>query len=404
MAQASLAPTPGFPPVQASRARASGRERRSSPLRHMAEEHHSKAVASVEPRPLRRNVITVFDWELTSLSEQMSHGRTFINSPDFAVHGTEGAKEVSLLGNSFPQSVHLQFDLRGSSYRLVLNPLQYYILAVEAKLCCGGHEMKSGAVQTNGHGPFGGETTLFSFERASPFGLALQKQNGFSASVRVTTVSAQGQLVQTVVQKPGILPAPSLAKNLQSALSSGNFADVTLKSEDGDTFPAHRQLLAMRSPVLARMFYGPMKEAQAGSASIMASSAAVRQLLKCIYTDEIDADAVELSGHEMLDLGTQYEVGRLVALTREQLFRTISVDCAAERYLLASRYSLEDLGKACEAVIRDNLAAVMQTKGWALITKDPLSMGALLKSGGKRRSEQQPTPQKLKRPRVGAEP
>jgi len=184
-------------------------------------------------------------------------------------------------------------------------------------------------------------------------------------------------------------------------LGSGDFADVTLKSEDGSTFAAHRQLLAMRSPVFRAMFYGLMREAQSGIASINASSAGVRELLSCIYTDEIDQGALNLIGCELFELGTQYEVPRLVALVKEQMLCTLSVDNVVERFSLAIRYSAEELGQACESIIKHNLAAVMQTEGWTQIMKDPVTMGMLINGGQRCLDEGESTPRKLKRPRSG---
>merc|ERR1712187_557569 len=114
------------------------------------------------------------------------------------------------------------------------------------------------------------------------------------ASVRITTVSATGKIVETVVEsgmqcrKP-----PSLANDWQCMLKSGDFADVTLKSNQGRAFPAHKLVLATRSPVFRAMFHGGMREAHTGEASIDASSVSVQQLLEYVYTDEIDAIAVE---------------------------------------------------------------------------------------------------------------
>eukprot|EP00747_Dinoflagellata_sp_TGD_P170354 gnl/TRDRNA2_/TRDRNA2_201684_c0_seq1.p1 gnl/TRDRNA2_/TRDRNA2_201684_c0~~gnl/TRDRNA2_/TRDRNA2_201684_c0_seq1.p1 ORF type:complete len:373 (+),score=67.80 gnl/TRDRNA2_/TRDRNA2_201684_c0_seq1:70-1188(+) len=369
----------------------------------MTEVHRSKVVSSIEPRPLRRNVTTDFEWEVRSLKEQLSLERNQILSPEFDVHGTEGARMFKFVGFSSYKTTQLTFMRKPPNYILQLGALEYYTLSVTAHLCCGDCEEKSAAVETNGRGTFvGGETKLLSVAFDSALGCAIQERNGFSARVQLTTLSAQGELVVTALHAgQETRPLHSLASSLRSALQSADLADVSLKSEEGATFPAHRQLLGMRSPVFRSMFYGPMMEAQTGTATIKASSAGVQQLLRCIYTDEIDLDAVEPIGFELFELGMQYEIPQLVALVKKQMFWTLSVDNAAERFLLANRHSVEELEKASEAIIKGNLAAVMQTEGWTHIMKDPAVMGRLINGARKCHDNAETSPRKLKRPRSG---
>jgi hypothetical protein len=175
------------------------------------------------------------------------------------------------------------------------------------------------------------------------------------------------------IQKP-----LSLANDHLEALKSGQFADFTLKSEDGVEFLVHRQILAIRSPYFGAMLFGSMREAQTGIAPIKASSAAVKQLLHCVYTDEIDAKVAEPLSLELLELGTQYQLPRLVDLVKALMLSTLSVDNASERFLLAVQISLADLEEACESIIKANLSAVMCTAGWAEIVKNPSAMSRLI--------------------------
>jgi len=299
------------------------------------------------------------------------------------------------------QQTALNFRLTNTGlpekYTFSLDVVRDYVLSVKAKLACAGHEPMVVAVESNGQGL---DTQLFSVDNDSPLGRAIHEQDGFVLSTQITTVSAAGMCVSTQLEmEKELRPPPSLAKDLQDCLTSSDFGDVTLKSHEGDVFPAHRQLLAMRSPVFKAMFYGSMSEAQSGTACIDSSSASLQHLLHCMYTDEINAKVMEVNGSELFDLGTQYQVPRLVALAKAHLFSTLSVENAVEHFSVAVRFSEDKLGEACKAIIRGNLAAVMKTDGWTQIAKDPVLMGTFLKDGGERQAEAE-SPRKLKRPRL----
>jgi len=289
-----------------------------------------------------------------------------------------------------------------------LGQLGNYIVSVSTRVNCGEHSQVTGPVRSNGQRCYiAGQTKLLSIGVDSPLGRAIREHNGFSVIVRITTVSAVGEVAETRQESATFVSQShvSLARDLQIALETGECADVTLKSEDGDSFMAHRQLLAMRSPVLRAMFHGSMLEAQSGVAHIPASSPCVKQLLHFIYTDEIDASTSgtpESVIVELLELGTQYVLPRLVAHAKDNLVQTLSADNAAERLMLAMKHSVEELKNACEEIIRVNLSAVMRTEGWTRLAKDPLAMTLLIKSSEEPRPSRAAdcSPRKVKRPRA----
>jgi len=308
-----------------------------------------------------------------------------IYGPCFDVHGTQGERINGISGQDFTQGpkkarlslmiVHQQHG--GAHYTLRMSEEEGYRYSLEARIYSGDQEEKSAAVESLGRRM---ETTsIMSVARNSLLGKAITQSNGFTAVVRVTTVSAYGQQVDTTLDIGKKIQTPlSLANDNLEALKSGEFADCTLKSEDGDEFLVHRQILAIRSPYFGAMLFGSMREAQTGIAQIKASSAAVTQLLQCVYTDEIDAKVAEPVSLELLELGKQYQLPRLVDLVTALMLSTLSVDNAAERFLLAVQISLADLEEACESIITGNLAAVMLTAGWAEIAKNPSAMSRLI--------------------------
>ncbi|CAO2168440.1 unnamed protein product, partial [Urochloa humidicola] len=83
------------------------------------------------------------------------------------------------------------------------------------------------------------------------------------------------------------MPPSDIAKCLGKLLEAEEGADITF-SVAGETFAAHKLVLAMRSPVFKAELYGPMKEGSAQLVTIEDMQPAVfRALLHFIYTDSL---------------------------------------------------------------------------------------------------------------------
>lgn len=85
-------------------------------------------------------------------------------------------------------------------------------------------------------------------------------------------------------------PVPTLAESLDNAMekSQETFADLTVQLVNGDAIPAHKCILAARSPIFQAMLAAPMSESIHSTITIEEIDAAVvKQLLKFMYTDII---------------------------------------------------------------------------------------------------------------------
>ena len=93
----------------------------------------------------------------------------------------------------------------------------------------------------------------------------------------------------------------TLALDLLSALEddeSDGFKDVTLIGSDGGRVSATKAVLAIRSPVFRKMFFGEFREASAKCDSVQMNYSAVvlNIVVKYCYTDEIDLDTIVSEG------------------------------------------------------------------------------------------------------------
>ncbi|OEL28157.1 BTB/POZ and MATH domain-containing protein 2 [Dichanthelium oligosanthes] len=125
-------------------------------------------------------------------------------------------------------------------------------------------------------------------------------------------------------------PPSDITKKLGKLLETGEFSDVTFLV-GGETFKAHRMVLAMQSPVFKAKLYGPMREATAKHVAIEDMEPAVFQaLLHFIYTGSLPNTSV--------------------------IWRDIDYDMVQHLLVAADRYSVDNLKLACESMLCKNLS------------------------------------------------
>ncbi|KXG24755.1 BTB/POZ and MATH domain-containing protein 1-like isoform X1 [Sorghum bicolor] len=175
--------------------------------------------------------------------------------------------------------------------------------------------------------------------RYAPQNSSFMERSGFEASVYlrddrlviecIVTVMAEPKVSATKLRAKIEMPPSDIGNHLGKLLEEEVGADVTF-SVGGETFTAHKLVLAMRSPVFKAEFYGPMRERSTQIVTIEDIQPAVfRVLLQFIYTDSLP---------DMEDL-------------------VEDVDCEMIRHLLvaADRYALDRLKLICQSILAENL-------------------------------------------------
>ncbi|CAL5007488.1 unnamed protein product [Urochloa decumbens] len=146
----------------------------------------------------------------------------------------------------------------------------------------------------------------------------------------VVTVVTEPTVSETKLHRKIEVPPFDIGNCLGKLLEAEEGADVTF-SVGAETFPAHKLILAMQSPVFKAELYGPMREGSAQVVTIEDMQPAVfKALLHFIYTDSLP---------DMDDLG-----GR-------------DANCEVMRHLLvaADRYGVERLKLVCQSILCENL-------------------------------------------------
>ncbi|CAL5013626.1 unnamed protein product [Urochloa decumbens] len=174
------------------------------------------------------------------------------------------------------------------------------------------------------------------------------------------------------------VPPPStLATHL------GHLLDRTLGTDvsfivGGEAFPAHRSLLAARSPVFCAELFGSMADATMPSITLQdIDPAAFRVMLRFIYTDALPPDdefgdsPVEVMLH-LLAAADRYALERLKVMCELKLWENLSVDTAASVLASAETYSCPKLKTKCMEffAVKENFKKAALTDGFVMLLQN----------------------------------
>ncbi|XP_052169315.1 BTB/POZ and MATH domain-containing protein 2-like [Oryza glaberrima] len=171
------------------------------------------------------------------------------------------------------------------------------------------------------------------------------------------------------------VPPPDLHRHLGGLLESGDGADVTFHVA-GEEVPAHRYILAARSPVFKAELFGQMKESSSSNTIVKVDdmeAEVFRALLAFIYTDALpetktkanQEDELVIAQH-LLVAADRYGMERLKLLCEEKVVEYIDRGSVATLMALAEQHHCQALKEACFRFLesKETLNAVMATDGF----------------------------------------
>ncbi|EES14737.1 BTB/POZ and MATH domain-containing protein 1 [Sorghum bicolor] len=168
------------------------------------------------------------------------------------------------------------------------------------------------------------------------------------------------------------VPPSNITVQLGKLLDAEEGKDVTF-IVGGETFAAHKILLAMRSPVFKAQLYGPMSEAKAEHVTIQDMQPAVfRTLLHFIYTDSLPLDYhgggtynCEMIWH-LLEAADRYAVDRLSLVCQSILCKNLDVENVSTTLVLACQHGCNRLKDDCLEFITSKsvMDAVVATQSY----------------------------------------
>ncbi|KAG8087886.1 hypothetical protein GUJ93_ZPchr0010g9132 [Zizania palustris] len=191
--------------------------------------------------------------------------------------------------------------------------------------------------------------------------------------------------------KPVVAVPPSdIEAHLGSLLDSHRGADVTFVV-GGEEFPAHRALLAARSPVFLAELLGNMSESTSPRITLRdIEPATFRALLRFIYTDEMagddgveyEADSATHALTRLVVAADRYALDRLKLMCAQKLVDSMTAETVADILACAETNSCPELKKICIDffAVDNNFKKAVFTDGFAvLVQKFPLIADELKK-------------------------
>ncbi|CAL4933475.1 unnamed protein product [Urochloa decumbens] len=200
-------------------------------------------------------------------------------------------------------------------------------------------------------------------------------------TIRCDIIVAKGLTTEDAVF-PGapfvVVPPADWPQHLRALLLGGKGADVTFLVL-GETFSAHRCVLAARSPVFDALLFGPMKEGTTTESCIQIDGMlpqVFESLLHFIYTDSLQetegqVEAGATMTQHLLVAADRYDMQRLKMICEDRLCRHIDVTTVATTLALADQRHCQGLKKACFEFLKSPkiLDEVMATDGFQHLAK-----------------------------------
>ncbi|KAF3338261.1 BTB/POZ and MATH domain-containing protein 2 [Carex littledalei] len=151
------------------------------------------------------------------------------------------------------------------------------------------------------------------------------------------------------------VPPSNMHQHLHNLLQSGEGADISFKVK-GETFPAHRIILASRSSVFRAELFGSMSESTASCIEIQDIEPQIfKALLQFIYTDMfppsddhtgkgVDED---IMAQHLIVAADRYALDRLRLICEETLAKKINADNVVTTLVLAAQHNCQQLKELC---------------------------------------------------------
>uniref|UniRef100_A0A453LS80 BTB domain-containing protein n=2 Tax=Aegilops tauschii subsp. strangulata TaxID=200361 RepID=A0A453LS80_AEGTS len=199
----------------------------------------------------------------------------------------------------------------------------------------------------------------------------LLKDDSFTVKVDVTVMGEfHARKAPSVV-----VPPSDIHRHLGDLLSSKAGVDVEFRV-GGETFSAHRLVLAAQSPVFRAEFFGPMMEGTITEPICIDDIEAevFKALLTFMYTDTLpDMDQQEESAmaQHLLVAADRYDLERLKLICEDKLCKHIDTSSVATILALAEQHHCHELKAACLVFLSSpvNLDGAMESEGFQFLTK-----------------------------------
>ncbi|CAL5005185.1 unnamed protein product [Urochloa decumbens] len=185
---------------------------------------------------------------------------------------------------------------------------------------------------------------------------------------------------------PTPVPPSDIGVHLGRLLDCGDGSDVSF-TVNGEMFPAHRAVLAARSPVFKAELFGSMADATMPSITVQdIEPAAFKVMLRFMYTDSFPADnelgdsPTDMLQH-LLAAADRFALDRLKLICSLKLSEHVSVDTVGSILVCAETYNCPELKNKCLDffAVEKNFKEAAFTDGFVFLLQKFPSLAAELR-------------------------
>ncbi|XP_037521121.1 speckle-type POZ protein B [Rhipicephalus sanguineus] len=166
------------------------------------------------------------------------------------------------------------------------------------------------------------------------------------------------------------LPECRLSDDLAWLLESGSSADVTL-TVGSETFHAHKNILAARSPVFRDMF----KHTTTEDDNVVIADVepdVFANILQFVYTGSVP-EPIE-KPDSLLRAADRYHLDRLKAMCELTLISRLSAETASDTLILSHQHDADTLRSRTLNFVYSHIDDVAETSGWSTICKSHVEL------------------------------
>ncbi|XP_047042746.1 BTB/POZ and MATH domain-containing protein 2-like [Lolium rigidum] len=193
-------------------------------------------------------------------------------------------------------------------------------------------------------------------------------------------------VIMVIDDSPIPVPPSDIGTHLGQLLDHTDGTDVSFIVND-KTFPAHRAVLAARSPVFRAELFGSMAEATMSSITLHdITPATFKVMLRFIYTDELPVEDEHLDSsiemiQNLLAAADRYALDRLKFICAQKLWDKVTIGTVATILACAETYNCHELKNRCIDffVLEENFKEAIFTDGYASVLKFPSIVAELKK-------------------------
>lgn len=192
----------------------------------------------------------------------------------------------------------------------------------------------------------------------------------FTSKKELDSFLVEGNL--TIFCEINIIKSPNMnghpvEQGFHSYINKKSYSDVTLIVGE-EKIPAHKIILASKSPVFNKMFLCDMLESHSNEAKVTGIKLeVVNELLRFIYTGEVTKlDELAL---DIFKAAHFYQVSDLKLICEHFLRTTLSVESVTNSLMLADDYEAECLKDHCLAFVLKNFKEVIRTAAYKSLYK-----------------------------------